>query len=242
MEPHLIYFIDQYFRDTFLSRSEPFYDKDICETVLFGLRNELDNSSETSYSISVSMSLEEYERLELKSHRLKIKFLDASYNTETQYDHRGVQEDSETKNDRITRSVSPSPEPLVDYSSEEELGSMCPDSSMSNSFVEDSHINDTGYELLESELSAIKEPSLQSKNSNNEEYFAYKYKKGYVMKNSKKNRRFMRENCLVDHFFSIFNDTYYYIKKETITECNIPFLDLVSIKRKTEKVKLSLGM
>ena len=234
MEQHLIYFIDQYFSGSFLSRSEPFYDRDICENVLFGLRNELDNSSETSYSISVSMPLEEYERLELKSHRLKIKFVDASYNT--------THHETNIEDDRFNRSVSPSPEPLVDYSSEEECNSIGPSSSMCNSFVEDSHINDTGYELLEAELSATKEPPIQSKNRNNEESFAYKYKKGYVMKNSKKNRRFMRENCLVDHFYSIFNDTYFFIKKDTIRECNIPFLDLVSIKRKTEKVRLSLGM
>ena len=234
MEQHLLYYIDQYFRGTFLSRSEPVYDRDICENVLFGLRNALDNSSETTYSISVSMSLEEYERLELKSHRLKIKFVESRYNTSHQTHYSDKNEDNEI--DRFNRSLSPTPEPLVDYSSEEEQGSM------SNSFVDDSHINDTGYELLETDLSITKEPTLQSKNINNEEYFAYKYKKGYVMKNSKKNRRFMRENCLIDHFYSIFNDTYFYIKKDTISECNIPFLELANIKKKTEKIKLSLGM
>jgi hypothetical protein len=69
-----LYFIDQYVDGQFMSRSEPFYDKDTC--IDFFERLTESNDSGIFYRISVSMSLIDYEMLQLQTHKLHIKFLE----------------------------------------------------------------------------------------------------------------------------------------------------------------------
>ena len=247
MTQHLIFYIDQYINNLFFSRSEPFFDRLECEQVLFDLRSNLLNNSSVSYKISISMPLEEYEQLELSSHKLKIKFINFDQLNEVQ-------------NDRNVRSRSPSPSDnsLSTNISENENNDLLLDS-----YVEDSHIHDSGYELLsnkykhqvpkdtqEQEEHEEQEADLVSLYDNadyndefsknfNETYVAYKYKKGYIMKNKKKNRRFLRENCIIDHFYTL-NENFFYITKKTINDNCIPFFDLVNLKKKTPQIKQAL--
>ena len=69
-----LYFIDQYIDGQFMSRSEPFCDKDVC--IDFFERLTESNDSGIFYRISVSLSLIDYEMLQLQTHKLHIKFLE----------------------------------------------------------------------------------------------------------------------------------------------------------------------
>lgn len=69
-----LYFIDQYVDGQFMSRSEPFYDKEVCIDIFDRLI--ASNDSGVFYRISVSLSLIDYENLQLQTHKLHVKFLD----------------------------------------------------------------------------------------------------------------------------------------------------------------------
>lgn len=73
-EANMLYFIDQYIDNRFMSRSEPFYDKDTAIEMFDRLQNTA--SSDVYYRVSVSLPLEDYESLVLSTHRIKIKFLE----------------------------------------------------------------------------------------------------------------------------------------------------------------------
>ena len=70
----LLYFIDQYIDDQFMSRSEPFYDKNVCVEFFERLIASCDTG--IFYRISVSMSLMDYEHLKLETQKIRIKFVD----------------------------------------------------------------------------------------------------------------------------------------------------------------------
>ena len=207
MEQHLIYYIDQYLNDQFVSRSEPFYERTLCEQVLSELCfNTYEN---IHYRMNVSMPIKEYDSLVLSSNKIRIKFLEKEpdFTTECKDECLETTDDlSEKEPDRENSSVTT--DPLLD------------------SFVEDSHIHDTGYELIE---------------NTKKNYVAYKYSKGYVMKNSKKNRDFMDTHLLRELFVPANEDnSYQYISKSDLIYYDIDFLNLVKIKKKTEKVKDAL--
>ena len=73
-EANMLYFIDQYIDNRFMSRSEPFYDKDTAIEMFDRLQSTA--SSDVYYRVSVSLPLEDYESLVLSTHRIKIKFLE----------------------------------------------------------------------------------------------------------------------------------------------------------------------
>ena len=205
MEQHLIYYIDQYLNDKFISRSEPFYDRTLCEQALSELCfNTYEN---LHYKMNVSMPVKDYDNLVLASNKIRIRFLEK----EPEFTSECTDNFLETKDNFVeneTHNSSVTTDPLLD------------------SFVEDSHIHDTGYELID---------------NTKQNYIAYKYSKGYVMKNSKKNRDFMDSHLLRELFVPANEDnSYQFIAKSDLTYYNIDFLDLVKIKKKTEKVKNAL--
>ena len=73
-EETVLYFIDQYVDNKFMSRSEPFYEKEVA--IDFFDRMQSTASSDMFYRMSVSLPLEEYETLQLATQRIKIKFLE----------------------------------------------------------------------------------------------------------------------------------------------------------------------
>ena len=74
MEQNLIYYIDQYLGDQFISRSEPYYSRQECEQTF---ENLCDNSCESIYyRINVSLPLKDYENLVLASNKIRIRFLE----------------------------------------------------------------------------------------------------------------------------------------------------------------------
>ena len=74
MEQNLIYYIDQYLNNQFISRSEPYYDRETCEHMFSEL---CDNSCEDMYyRINVSMPLTDYENLVLASQKIRIRFIE----------------------------------------------------------------------------------------------------------------------------------------------------------------------
>ena len=75
-DTHIIYYIDQYIDGFFMSRSEPFYEKDLAISYFTRVTYASDSDSGIFYRISVSMSLSNYENIKLESQRIKIKFLD----------------------------------------------------------------------------------------------------------------------------------------------------------------------
>ena len=72
-----IYYIDAYIDNDFFSRSEPFFNKEECIGIFNRLNIDPDQYGYTKYTykIQISMDLNEFEQLELKSHRLKIKYI-----------------------------------------------------------------------------------------------------------------------------------------------------------------------
>tara|TARA_B100001093_G_scaffold508257_1_gene570121 strand:- start:293 stop:802 length:510 start_codon:yes stop_codon:yes gene_type:complete len=77
-----LYFIDQYVDGQFMSRSEPFYDKDVC--IKFFNRLIASNDSGIFYRISVSLSLVDFENLQLQTHKLHVKFVDRQAEQDTE--------------------------------------------------------------------------------------------------------------------------------------------------------------
>jgi hypothetical protein len=78
MEQNLIYYIDQYLDEQFMSRSEPYLDRVTCEEAFNDLCN---NSCENMYyRINVSMPIKEYETLVLSSQKIRIRFVDREVN------------------------------------------------------------------------------------------------------------------------------------------------------------------
>ena len=78
MEQNLIYYIDQYLDEDFMSRSEPYFDRLTCEEAFNDLCN---NSCENMYyRINVSMPLIDYENLVLSSQKIRIRFVDREVN------------------------------------------------------------------------------------------------------------------------------------------------------------------
>ena len=69
-----LYFIDQYIDGQFMSRSEPFNDKEVCINYFNRLISS--NDSGIFYRISVSLSLFDYENLQLQTHKLHVRFID----------------------------------------------------------------------------------------------------------------------------------------------------------------------
>ena len=80
--PSALFYIDQFVNGEFFSRSEPFTDKDTCIEYLQFLISNIEQNDELYYKISVSMDLNDYQHLILKSNKIRIKFL----NNETQTD------------------------------------------------------------------------------------------------------------------------------------------------------------
>ena len=73
-EETVLYFIDQYVDNRFMSRSEPFYEKEVALDLFDRMQSTA--SSDVFYRMSVSLPLEEYETLQLATQRIKIKFLE----------------------------------------------------------------------------------------------------------------------------------------------------------------------
>ena len=79
MSGELTYYIDTYINGSFFSRSEPFYEKTECLNqyhLLSGDSKDPVSNNRYSYNIQVSMDLEDYHKLQLKSNRIRIRFLD----------------------------------------------------------------------------------------------------------------------------------------------------------------------
>jgi hypothetical protein len=110
----LTYYIDTYINGSFFSRSEPFFEKTQCLNAYHLLSNDSGDVSnnEYSYNIQVSMDLEDYHKLELKSNRIKLKFLDSDESTshestshesteQESAEHESTEHESETKRDFV---------------------------------------------------------------------------------------------------------------------------------------------
>jgi len=97
MTGELTYYIDTYINGSFFSRSEPFFEKTQCLNAYHLLSGDSGgvSNNEYSYNIQVSMDLEEYHKLELKSHRIKIKFLDSNESAQHEFaDHESADHES----------------------------------------------------------------------------------------------------------------------------------------------------
>jgi len=104
MTGELTYYIDTYINGSFFSRSEPFFEKTQCLNAYHLLSNDSDgvSNNEYSYNIQVSMDLEDYHKLELKSHRIKIKFLDSDDSiSHESAENESAENEQETKRDFV---------------------------------------------------------------------------------------------------------------------------------------------
>lgn len=84
--PSALFYIDQFVNGEFFSRSEPFTDKDTCIEYLQFLTNSIQQTDDLYYKISVSMDLNDYQHLILRSNKIHIKFLNNETQTETYFE------------------------------------------------------------------------------------------------------------------------------------------------------------
>ena len=74
MEQNLIYYVDQYLDGQFVSRSEPYFDRESCENVFLNLNE--GSGVNISFKMNVSMPLKDYEDLVLSTERIRIRYID----------------------------------------------------------------------------------------------------------------------------------------------------------------------
>lgn len=72
----MLFYIDHYVDDVFFSRSEPFFDRESCVNFCNNLYLKSNNNFSVDYRISVSMSINDYDMLILKTNKTKVQFLD----------------------------------------------------------------------------------------------------------------------------------------------------------------------